>query len=335
MQQHPIPQNITSYQFRLIGDMTIKQFLELLAGGAVAFIFYSTNLPGIIKLPLITLSVFAGIAFAFMPLEERPLDRWILAFIKSIYNPTQYLWRKSPQLPSVFQPAKTAVSPLLPQPPAQPGEGRFTPKSFSGGEPSQVEHFEQSFLNQISQLFTQPLNPTPSQPSSLPPTKPNPQPQITIPVSIAIPPKPKPAPPPPPPAATTPQPTPEGIIKISPPSPGHAAITNPDLPFPSLPTQPNVLVGMILDHQGKIVENAILEVLNENNLPVRATKTNKLGQFFSITPLKRGHYTLIVEKDPLIFDTITLKLEDKIYPPLEIRARGDDSIQPNTTKPPN
>ena len=92
---------------------------------------------------------------------------------------------------------------------------------------------------------------------------------------------------------------------------------------------------MILDHQGKIVENAILEVLNENNLPVRATKTNKLGQFFSITPLKRGHYTLIVEKDPLIFDTITLKLEDKIYPPLEIRARGDDSIQPNTTKPPN
>ena len=135
--------------------------------------------------------------------------------------------------------------------------------------------------------------------------------------------------------AATPQPTPEGVIEVSPPLPGHAAITNPDLPFPSLPTQPNVLVGMILDHQGKIVENAILEVLNENNLPVRATKTNKLGQFFSITPLKRGHYTLIVEKDPLIFDTITLKLEDKIYPPLEIRARGDDSIQPNTTKPPN
>ena len=32
METHPVPQNISSYEFRLVGDMTLKQFLYL-AGG--------------------------------------------------------------------------------------------------------------------------------------------------------------------------------------------------------------------------------------------------------------------------------------------------------------
>ncbi|KKR52786.1 MAG: hypothetical protein UT88_C0021G0001, partial [Candidatus Woesebacteria bacterium GW2011_GWD2_40_19] len=38
MEQHPIPQNISSYQFRLVGDMTLKQFFQLAGGFLVGLI---------------------------------------------------------------------------------------------------------------------------------------------------------------------------------------------------------------------------------------------------------------------------------------------------------
>lgn len=102
MEQHPIPQQISAYHFRLVGDMTIKQFLELAAGIAIAWIIYSLPIPSLIRWPLVISSVFAGVAFAFLPLEERPLDRWLIAFIKAVYSPTQYLWKKSPIIPEFF-----------------------------------------------------------------------------------------------------------------------------------------------------------------------------------------------------------------------------------------
>ena len=48
MQQHPVPQHISNYEFKLVGDMTLKQFFQLAGGILVALIFYATPLPGII-----------------------------------------------------------------------------------------------------------------------------------------------------------------------------------------------------------------------------------------------------------------------------------------------
>ena len=80
MEQHPIPQQISSYQFRLVGDMTLKQFFQLAGGFLVALIFYSIPLIGIVKWPFVIISALLGAALAFLPLEERPLERWIFAF---------------------------------------------------------------------------------------------------------------------------------------------------------------------------------------------------------------------------------------------------------------
>src|SRR5260221_3844533 len=93
-EQHPVPQNISSYQFHLVGDMTLKQFLELAAGVVVGIIFYATGLPSLIKWPLIFLSAGFGAALAFIPFEERPLEQWIFAFFRSIYSPTLFHWEK-------------------------------------------------------------------------------------------------------------------------------------------------------------------------------------------------------------------------------------------------
>src|SRR3989339_632399 len=96
IQQHPLPQDISSYRFRLIGDMTIKQFGMLAAGIILAVVFYSSPIPFFFKYPLSFVFLILGIGSAFVPIHGRPLDQWIIAFIKSIYSPTQYTWKQSP-----------------------------------------------------------------------------------------------------------------------------------------------------------------------------------------------------------------------------------------------
>ncbi len=119
MEQHAVPQDITGFQFKLVGDMTLKQFGELAGGVIVAYLFFASNWHPLLKWPLTIFFCFLGIALAFLPIEERPLDVWIANFLKAIYQPTYYVWKKdasglaiaapSPQvLPKSVPPATTA-----------------------------------------------------------------------------------------------------------------------------------------------------------------------------------------------------------------------------------
>lgn len=102
MQEHPIPQDITGYRFHIIGSMTLKQFGEILLGVIIGVILFNTNLIAIVKWPLILLSVGMGAAAAFVPIEERPLDHWIITFFKTMYKPTKFYWRRVPKIPEAF-----------------------------------------------------------------------------------------------------------------------------------------------------------------------------------------------------------------------------------------
>lgn len=99
MQEHPIPQDVTGYKFHIVGNMTLKQFAEVAVGVIVALIIYNTNLLFFIKWPLIVLAVGLGGMMAFVPIEERPLDHWIVTFFKRLYSPTKFYWRKDPDVP--------------------------------------------------------------------------------------------------------------------------------------------------------------------------------------------------------------------------------------------
>lgn len=94
MEQHAVPQDITGFKFKLVGDMTLKQFAELAAGAVLAYLFYASSLPSFFKLPLTIIFALFGIALAFFPVEERPLDTWIINFLRAIYRPTLYVWKK-------------------------------------------------------------------------------------------------------------------------------------------------------------------------------------------------------------------------------------------------
>lgn len=90
--------------------------------------------------------------------------------------------------------------------------------------------------------------------------------------------------------------------------------------FPSLPDVANVILGIVKDPRGKVLPNILVEIVDSNSIPVRAFKTNQLGQFASATPLPRGTYTVHFE-DPQKnhdFDSFEITLDNKIFQPLEI-----------------
>jgi hypothetical protein len=359
MQEHPIPQAVTSYEFHLIGNMTLKQFLELGAGIITGVLIYQTNLPDIIKWPLIIFFVGLGGLIAFVPYEGRPMDQWFLALIRAIYKPTQFFWKKSENIPAYFTytvmnstsyvqeldlspykhkrifeyiqtlPAEQQLNPLDMQEAQQISGimGLFDSVQVERIEaveqitkpnltltPHSLQSFDSLFDTngqsiETAQIPSEPVVMYQNIPEVLPPIIetqveeiPEPavvdQTQSTI-VDVFT---------------NTVTPTtqaPEVTQDIQ---------TSSSLPFPQKPSTPNIVVGMIFDQYGNIVENAIVEIEDIQGMPVRAVRTNSIGQFFISTPLRDGEYYLKVDKEGILFPTQKLVLSNTILDPVEIHA---------------
>ena len=98
--QHAVPQNIMDVEFKLIGDLTMRQFSYLLIFGLLAY--FSTNIPGLFKWPTVFFFAILALGLAFVPVQERGLDEWLVNFYRAITSPTQRVWRKEPQIPTAF-----------------------------------------------------------------------------------------------------------------------------------------------------------------------------------------------------------------------------------------
>jgi uncharacterized protein YgiM (DUF1202 family) len=347
-EQHPVPQNISSYQFHLVGDMTLKQFLELAAGVVVGVLIYATGLPGIIKWPLIIISALIGALLAFVPFEERPLEQWIIAFIRSVYSPTLFHWQSNPNtkyFAEEAQPSATTASNNT----AIASSATLT----TSPDANKLEVSENNYLTKLMNLF----NPQVSQPIQSPAAIAEPQLQISqtvqeIPTQFSKPVEPV---------------NPMPLRTISVPQTGFVSmekqnrpqmvvqeipVTEANLPStpttigqvtpqvnvgttntqqaqfstnaapPSLPTIIDTISGQVMDNKGCIIEGAVLEILDTENRPVRALKTNKAGHFLNVTALTPGKYKIIVEKEGYNFDPIEFETTGAIIQPIGIRARS-------------
>jgi len=52
MEQHPVPQHIASFEFKLFGNLTVRQFVTLAIPMGIAALIFFSNLLTIIRLPL-------------------------------------------------------------------------------------------------------------------------------------------------------------------------------------------------------------------------------------------------------------------------------------------
>lgn len=440
MEKHPLPQNVSSYEFRLVGEMTLKQFAYLAGAGILALLVYAAKITWIIKWPLIIGLSSLGAALAFIPINDQPLSKWIGIFIKSIFTPTQFVWQKKNQVPDFLKPTvgKPVITPT--QFNANQTAGKF--KEFVSTLPakqvSEVEKNEEERVNKITELFTNPnaqisdvyakSSSTPtvypafrpidkqqtveaSKVSNISKAVPAPAVQVAPPVvlpqtppvsfSPVFPPNRQPVTPPPPiispnysnqlaqrtvlpenlpfdrasknartrpsgPVPYQPRVEPKAPISIDqfvprpfysgrgphpygwvkppePPKPPpritfYEKLNIPRPPresynrggkptvnlnvAPTPPTQPNVLVGQVFDSAGNALEGVILEIRNTQHLPVRALKSNKIGQFRTVTPLPDGWYELIMEKAGLDFDIIRIEAKGQIILPIEIKPKN-------------
>ncbi|MFH0937252.1 MAG: PrgI family protein [Candidatus Daviesbacteria bacterium] len=297
--EHAVPQNITSFEFHLVGDMTLKQFGYLAAGLVISYIIFVTifsQIP-ILAVSLIVIFSLSGAAFAFLPILDRPLDHWVLAFFRAVYSPTQGFWKvpgskkvepkvDSPLLKNRLQQflaslEKVQTPTIQPIPPiVSPQPPLITPPP-------------------INNITPQPFIPTPQVPPPFKPTIPPPQP-TPVPHNFTPPP-----PPPPPPLnrVTIVEPPRESKIQIQ------------------LTSFPNVINGIITDSNGNYLDGTIVIIHDKDGIPVRALKTNRLGQFTGATPLPSGVYTVTFEKEGLEFNALKMTLNNEVLGPLQVRPK--------------
>lgn len=345
MEPHPIPQNVTTFQFHLVGDMTLKQFMYLAAGSAIAygiFVFFSGNYP-ILAWPAIALSAGLGAAFAFLPVNSRPLDSWVAAFFKAIYSPTKRAWQKNGKIYreeptfnsrliaylSGLQPARqtsaaAVVSPLSPAATVSQKPEVIQPLPTQEQLQKTVDLARQAqdlkmkivqterTLNQVktnaqnpTQIpvdYTQQVNKTLADLQNLVTQASAVKEQIQ----------------------TVNQPdsgrlTPIPIVQK--PKVKVVVPIKPKLTQMALTTFPNVINGIVKDMSDALLEGVVVVIYDKEGLPVRALKTNKLGQFSGSTPLHNGTYTVELEKDGFAFDVLQIDLTGAVLPPLMITAK--------------
>lgn len=380
MENHPIPQDITGFQFKLIGDMTIKQFVYLAAGVILGWITFILPIFILIKLPIALVFVGFGAAAAFVPIEGRPLDVMITNYLKALFGSTQYVYQKIgghmwfpefkkqpiptqeieqvspdgtrrlkdflkslPQKPKnkldekelsllnslsslsapylIPQNQKTAdYQPITSQPktedqkenPALAGQGNELEEEAS----TITKQLEEAKIQEASKLGSSAykeahikvlelerlLQDVQSQKQTLENQiielrkKLETQKQNVFTPSIA-----------------QPKPETQNVRKIP-------KELGKSVGLPLMPDFPNLIAGIVKDPRDNPLPNILVEVKDESGNPVRAFKTNVLGQFVSATPLANGIYTVSFEdpKNENKFDVVEVKVKGEILMPLEV-----------------
>jgi len=100
--KHPVPQNVMDVEFKIVGDLTVRQFMYLVAGALLLFIIYKSQLPSFWMWIFMFIVTAISVAIAFVPIEERGMDIWMSNFVKSMRNPAQRIWKKTETMPSYF-----------------------------------------------------------------------------------------------------------------------------------------------------------------------------------------------------------------------------------------
>lgn len=346
MDNHPIPQDVTGFQFRLIGDMTIKQFAYLAAGVILAWIALSLPIFFLFKFPFVVFFAGTGIILAFIPLGGRPADTMIFYFFKAVFSPTQYSYSGTPaptttlgnNIPEEKKGEEKPVEKVqmtnqlppasLPLPSEEKKAAEPEPIVISASEENEnaqlkeeavsVEHALQEAKQEeekaaqgtqqaeeahrkVADLESE-LQSIQEQKQHLEQQLLELQKQLAQKNASAV----------FTPTTATPAVT-ENVKKI-PPAMGKS------VGAPFVGDAPNLIAGIVKDPRGNVLPNILIEVKDKDGNPVRAFKTNPLGQFASATPVISGTYTISFE-DPngkQRFDSIEITANGDIMQPLEV-----------------
>lgn len=297
MDNHPIPQDVTGFQFKLIGNMTIKQFAYLVGGVIFAWVLLQLPVNILIKLPFCVFSAAFGAGLAFLPISGRPMDSMIGSYIKALIRPTQFIYVKTggqiyfpnngPRVSTknVVQ-YKNDLS-VFPK-----DKLKAYLESLDVKPKNKVDEKESNFLTSVFSLATSASSYRPSTLSAPSVQQVNSQKPFNQAVSPAK-------------QETKPEQPPKSL--------------NRNIGAPSVPDSPNLVTGVTRDPRGNPLSNILVEIKDKDNNPIRAFKTNEAGKFASATALMNGTYTIEFE-DPKAqnkFEKIPVNIAGQIITPIE------------------
>ena len=101
--EHAIPQNIMSVEFKLIGDMSLRQFAYIAIPLFIGFMFYVFHVNTSFTIILTVIFLLIAMFLAFVPIDGRPADTFLTNFIISIKNPTQRVFNKGIDIPDILK----------------------------------------------------------------------------------------------------------------------------------------------------------------------------------------------------------------------------------------
>jgi hypothetical protein len=280
--------------------MTLKQFLKAAVGIVLAIMINSTKLIVLVKWPLMLFLAGGGLALAFVPFEDRPLEVWVFSFLKAIYSPTIYIYRRKAN--------KNWLDLDLTKNISQNEEdivmvgGRLKSNLWGSKLKDTIGVFGVKKGGTKEEINIE-LETKPGVKKVMVEEKP------IIKVSAG-----------------------ENIevksedwkdqkvnlnLKTEKLGATGKAIFG-SIPMPDIPEIPNVIVGMATNMKGEIIDGVIIEIQDEQGNPSRVLKTNSLGQFKITTPLANGRYLIIAEKDGYNFDRVNIDLNEQIVQPIRI-----------------
>ena len=382
VESHPIPQDVTGFQFKIIGDMTIKQFAYLMVSVFLGWVFYQLPIIGFIKLPLALGIGGIGPALAFLPLEGRPMDLMILKFIEAFFKPTRFIYQKTgggtwlstvtAQLPIGHKEKAQAQSSILidknyplPLPKIQTAppiiqeqipsprivsmysspttSQREMPDGTSQSEPpkpipntvAEIQRDKNDALKKRVLELEKDLEATRKEKTELErkqnTTSPQQQESIGIEKQLLG-------------ITAQKEALTKQLIALQQKldmqknnvfAPTMATVKTQtqnvkqipkgmgkNIGLPITPEFPNIITGIIKDPRGNPLGNMLVEVKDKEGNPVRAFKTNGLGQFISATALANGEYTILFEdpKGQNKFDAIGFKASGEVILPIEVTS---------------
>lgn len=307
MDQHPVPRQITTFEFKLIGFFTVKQFIYIIVFAPIGFVVYSLFPIPLLNIVLGVLIGSIGFVIALVPINDRPIDVWFKNLVKRLTSPTQYVYHKSNQPVYFFNHLYFVSDPhrVMSHIESQEKLAAYL------NQTQQVVPAIDEHKKRINDLFrkhgNKPSIPTTTQADTAQPVVPT-KTSITVPVPQPLPPSAHATP------LSLPVPTTQESIKPVIKKSERPAVVSPKQPF---------FTGVVKNHRLIPIPGILIYVKDANSQTMRLLKSNPHGVFATFNPLAPGEYTLEM-KDPrngYFFDTMKITINDSNPTPFEVYSK--------------
>lgn len=312
MHQHPIPRQITTFEFKLIGFMTLRQFIYLLVFTFIAIpVYFITPIP-YVDILLAVFVMLIGAAFAFLPIQDKPLEEWIKNLWKRLQNPTQFYYHKhndplyflqdlyylgNPHFFLTHIESKEKLAAYLSQ------RKKARPKL------DQKRNMRQQQIQKLTQSSREDLSGQKRVPQFHVETIEYEKEKQFVDTLLH-----------------------ESSAQIQEELQGHPqpmVVHSADQPQPqkrmpfTAPHEKPFLTGIVKTHRGIPIPGILIYIHNQQQQPVRLLKTNHHGVFATFKPFPSGNYDILL-RDPAgtyNFDTMNTSIHDVNTKPLEFHSK--------------